>query len=56
MLRDVVDLPGIHAYLRVGARLRLSGRWTLEGSFTENVKHQQATTDFGIALGLSRSF
>jgi hypothetical protein len=55
-VRDLAELPGVHSYLRVGARWRLSRRWTLEGGFTENLKHQQATTDFGIGLGLSRSF
>jgi len=55
-VRDLVRLPGMHSYLRVGARWRLSEPWTLEGGFTENLKHQQATTDFGVGLALSRSF
>lgn len=56
MLRDLRDFPGRHSYLRIGARWRVSRRWALEGSFTENLTHQQATTDFGVSLGLSRSF
>lgn len=56
MIEEVADFPGRHSYLRMGARWRLSERWTLEGGFTENLTHQQATTDFGISLGLSRGF
>ena len=56
MVRHLESLPGAHSYLRMGARWRLSERWTLEGGFTEGLTHQQATTDFGVGLGLSRSF
>lgn len=56
MLRDVAAFPGRHSYLRVGARWRLGQRWTLQGSFSEGLTHQQATTDFGVSVGLSRSF
>jgi hypothetical protein len=55
-LHRVAELPGVHSYLRVGARWRLRARWTVEASFAENLTHQQATTDFGVGLGLSRSF
>jgi len=56
LIRDIARFPASHVYLRLGAMLDVGDRWMLEGGFTENIKHQQATTDFGITLGLTREF
>ena len=53
---QVADYPGIHSYMRLGAKLQLEEHWELEAGFGENIKHQQATTDFGIRIGLTRRF
>ena len=53
---QLADYPGIHSYLRLGAKVQLEERWELEAGFSENIKHQQATTDFGIRIGLTRQF
>jgi len=56
LLRDVEGWPGIQSYLRLGAKHDLGTRWRLEAAFTENITEQQATTDFGIWLGVARRF
>ena len=56
LVQDIARFPASHVYLRIGAKLDVSERWMLEGGFTENIKHQQATTDFSITLGLAREF
>ena len=56
LVQDLARFPASHIYLRIGAKLDIGERWMLEGGFTENIKHQQATTDFGITLGLTREF
>jgi len=53
---DVADYPGVHSYLRLGAKVQIGERWELEAGFSENIWHQQATTDFGIRTGLTRRF
>jgi hypothetical protein len=53
---EILDYPGIHAYLRVGTKRQLGERWELEAGFGENIKHQQATTDFSVGFGLTRTF
>jgi hypothetical protein len=35
------------AYLRVGSKFGLRGRWMLEAGITEGIRHQEAITDFG---------
>ena len=56
LVQDVARFPASHVYLRIGAKLDVGERWMLDGGFTENIKHQQATTDFSITLGLTRAF
>ena len=56
LLEDVERYPGIQSYLRLGFKRDLGARTILEGGFSENIKSQQATTDFGIILGVKRRF
>lgn len=56
LVENIARFPASHVYLRIGAKLDLGECWILEGGFTENIKHQQATTDFSITLGLARVF
>jgi hypothetical protein len=48
--------PGLQSYLKIGVKRDLGPRLSLEAGFTENLVRQQGTTDFGIFLGLARSF
>lgn len=56
LLRDVADYPGLHSYLRLVARLDLGAALRLDLGLAENIKNQQATTDFAILAGLTRRF
>jgi len=56
LLEDVERYPGLQSYLRLGVKRALGARTTLEAGFSENIKSQQATTDFGILLGVVRRF
>jgi len=56
LIENVADYPGFQSYLRIGALFELSQGWTVEGGFSEGLSHQQATTDFGIGIGLRREF
>jgi hypothetical protein len=55
-LDGVAQYPALQSYLRFGAQLDLGPRWRLSGGFSENIVHQQATTDFGVFAGLARRF
>jgi hypothetical protein len=52
LVTNVASYPGLQWYLR----LNLDSGTTLEGGFTENIADQQATTDFGVQVALSRRF
>jgi hypothetical protein len=56
LLSNVADYPGLQSYLRLGFKFDVGGRTTLEGAFSENLKHQQATTDFGVYMAVARRF
>jgi uncharacterized protein DUF3187 len=56
LVTNVSGYPGLQWYLSLGARLNLDSGTTLEAGFTENLASQQATTDFGIQMSLSRRF
>ncbi len=56
LLEDVERYPGIQSYLRLGFKRDLGARTILEGGFSENIASQQATTDFGVVLGVRRRF
>jgi len=56
LVSDVEGFPGFHLALRMGARVDVARGWRLEGGFTEGLKPVDATTDFGILLGLERTF
>jgi hypothetical protein len=56
LVSDVEGFPGYHVVLRMGARVDVSRGWRLEGGFTEGLKPVDVTTDFGILLGLERTF
>jgi len=56
LVEAVAEYPGFQSYLRIGALFEVSEGWTLEGGFSEGLSHQQATTDFGIGIGLRREF
>ncbi|MBI3932694.1 MAG: DUF3187 family protein [Acidobacteria bacterium] len=53
LVTSLADYPALVSYLRIGAQLDVGARWRLEGGFTENLAHQQATTDFGVFLGVA---
>jgi hypothetical protein len=53
LVTNVSDYPGLASYLRIGAKLDVGRRLRLEGGFTENLLHQQATTDFGVFFGFA---
>lgn len=55
LLTDAVRLPGLHTYLRLGAKVDV-GRLVLEGGFSEGLVAQDATNDFAIFLSLARRF
>jgi hypothetical protein len=52
----VDEYPGFHSYLRLGFKFDAGRRTTLEGAFSENLKYQQATTDFGVYMAVGRRF
>ena len=56
LIANVEDYPGTTAYLRVGSKFGLRGKWTLELGITEGVRHQEALTDFGVFAALARRF
>lgn len=56
LVRHLRAYPGRQGYLRIGARWQIGDRWILEGGFTEGLVDQHITTDFGVGVGLVRSF
>jgi hypothetical protein len=56
LVANLARYPGVQSYLRIGAKVALSERLRLEGGFVENMVNQDATTDFGIFLGLTTRF
>ena len=52
----MAEYPELQSYVRFGAQLDLGRRWRAAGGFSENVVHQQATTDFGVFVDLARRF
>jgi hypothetical protein len=56
LVTNVDAYPDLHAYFKLGSKVDLSRRWRIEGGFVEGIKNLQATTDFGVFLGLSRGF
>jgi hypothetical protein len=56
LVENVDDFPGLHVALKMGARIDVGRGWVLEGGFTEGLTDIDATTDFGILLGVERTF
>ncbi|MFI5184450.1 MAG: DUF3187 family protein [Vicinamibacteria bacterium] len=56
LVSNVADYPGLQWYLALGSRLNLDSGYSIEAGFTENLANQQATTDFGVQIGVSRRF
>jgi hypothetical protein len=56
LLTNVERYPGLQSYLRLGFKFDAGRRTTLEGAFSENLKNQQATTDFGVYMAVARRF
>ena len=56
LITNLAHYPGFQSYLRIGARVDVSAGVQLEAGFSENLAHQQATTDFGVFAGVVRSF
>jgi hypothetical protein len=54
LVRNLARYPGFQVEGRLGARLHLAPSWSLEGGFSEGLAGLQATTDFGVFLGLTR--
>jgi hypothetical protein len=54
LVTNLARYPGLQSYLKIGARFAAARRWAIEAGFTENMVAQQATTDFGIFLGITR--
>lgn len=53
LVRNLDGFPGFHMTLKMGATVDV-GSWTLEGGFSQGLKHISNTTDFGIMLGMAR--
>jgi hypothetical protein len=56
LVDNVESFPGLHVILRMGAKVDIAHGWRIEGGFTEGLKPLSATTDFGVLLGLERTF
>jgi hypothetical protein len=56
LVRNLEEFPGLHLVLRMGAKVDVARGWRLEAGFTEGLKPVDATTDFGVLLGLERTF
>jgi hypothetical protein len=56
LVRNIEAYPGLQWYLALGARFNLDSGYGIEAGFTENIANQQATTDFGVQIGVSRRF
>jgi len=56
LVTNLARYPALEWYLSLGARLNLDSGTTIEAAFTENIANQQATTDFGVQIGVSRRF
>jgi hypothetical protein len=56
LIDNVADYPGLQMYFRMGGKLDLGGRWRLEGGFVEGISSIQATTDFGVQVGVARRY
>jgi hypothetical protein len=56
LLTNVPGYPGLQSYLRLGFKHDFGARTRAEAAFTENMKKQQATTDFGLYIALRRRF
>lgn len=54
LIANLARYPGLQWYLNLGARMNLDSGWTIEGAFSENIAQQQATTDFGVQVGVVR--
>jgi len=52
LIANIDRYPGMHWMVQGEARLDLSNRTRLELGFTENIRDQQSTADFGLHLGL----
>jgi hypothetical protein len=48
--------PGLQTYFRLGLKVDVGRQSRIDVAFTENIKSQQATTDFGVYLGVARRF
>jgi hypothetical protein len=49
---NIDSYPGLHWIVNVTGRVDLGSRLRLDLGFTENIKNQQATTDFALYVGL----
>ena len=56
LVENLPRYPSWQSYLRIGAAVDVSRRWRVTGGFVEGIKSQNATTDFGIVAGVSRTF
>lgn len=56
LITNVPGYPSLQSYLRFGLKRDFGARLTAEAAFSENIKSQQATTDFGLYLALLRRF
>jgi hypothetical protein len=56
LVENLPRYPGWQGYFRMGAAVDVSRRWRVQGGFVEGIKSQNATTDFGIVAGVSRTF
>src|SRR5262245_2185105 len=56
LVTNVQRYPALQSYFRLGLKRDLGVRSRFELAFTENIKYQQATTDFGIYAAVARRF
>ena len=56
LVRNLEGFPAFQLYLRLGTKIDVGQGWRLEGGFTEGLTRITNTTDFGVMVGLERSF
>ena len=56
LVRNVDGFPALHLMLRVGTKVDVRRGWRVEAGFTEGLRPIAATTDFGLMVGLEKTF
>jgi hypothetical protein len=56
LVTNLARYPAYQSYLKIGVKWDLRPRLRVEAGIAENLARQQGTTDFGLFLGLTRSY